>query len=630
MTGLSSIKNRKQNNMPYDVIVIGAGLSGLAAASLLARRGVKVSVIDKSDNPGGSCGIFKRNNVIFDQGAAMLYGFGEKGFNAHRFVFNCLEEPIDVIKHDLLYCVNFKGHRIRFWPDIDMFAEELAGVFPAERNGIKRFYHDMERTYRHVMVEDPAYSTADETDPKLALKSLIRHPVSYIRFLSYLNKSAKNLLEKYFQDPEIFKFFDKLTSTYCYTTVEESPAILAAVMFVDNHVGGSFYPAGSTVFLPGKLEKVIEEHGGEMRPGKEVTRILFREGKPAGVALNTGEELYADNLVYSGTVWNLYGKLIDKTHLSPRRMAWAAKQVPTHPSVVLYAQVDKRVIPEDTAPVEMLIGNPDRLDESEVTAYISSIDDQTLCDRDTHVVVAIGPTFERWDADDATGYLQKKEREKVRLIGVLGARFPGFGDAVHYAEVATPRTIERYTLKNGGAVAGPKQMLGQHMFHRLHTRSEWDTLFCCGESTMMGTGTPTVTTSGISAANAILKKMGLETYAFRAGMKNYVRVLEKPVTADALYQRYPTDRRSIMLKASACQYCEHPACSINQDIDIRGIMRRVTVGNFAGAKKIARSLFSGNRADTLFLAECEQKCVRNLNHDLQVEIQMIIDYVNAC
>jgi len=247
--------------MQYDVVVIGAGLSGLAAASLLAKRGVHVGVIDNNYQPGGSCGIFKRNNVIFDQGSAMLYGFGENGFNAHRFVFNCLEEPIDVIKHDLLYCVNFKGRRIMFWADIDLFTEELARVFPSERENIKRFYHDLETMYRHVMVESPSYTTADETDPDEAAKSLLQHPDSYARFLGYLDKSAKDLLAEYFSDPEIFKFFDKLTSTYCYTTVEESPAVLAAVMFVDNHVGGSYYPAGSTLFLPGKLEKSIEENG---------------------------------------------------------------------------------------------------------------------------------------------------------------------------------------------------------------------------------------------------------------------------------------------------------------------------------------------------------------------------------
>jgi prolycopene isomerase len=615
--------------MRYDVVVIGAGLSGLTAASLLAKRGLHVAVIDNNYQPGGSCGIFKRNNVIFDQGAAMLYGFGEKGFNAHRFVFNCLEEPIDVIKHDLLYCVNFKGKRIKFWADVDMFSEELAQLFPSEKENIKKFYHDLETMYRHVMVESPSYTTADETDPDEASKSFLRHPDSYARFLSYLDKSAKDLLSEYFSDPEIFKFFDKLTSTYCYATVEESPAVMAAVMFVDNHIGGSYYPAGSTIFLPGKLEKVIEENGGNMLLENEVVGILFSGDHPSGVELKSGNNIYADNIIYSGTVWNLYGKLIDKGHLKAERIEWAASQVPTHPSVVLYAHIDKRVIPEDTAPIEMLVGNPDLLDESEVTAYILSIDDRTLCDENGHVVVAIGPTFANWGYEDIDDYLQKKEKEKARLIGVLEKRFPGFTDAVRYAEIATPRTIERYTLKNGGAVAGPKQMLGQHMLHRLHTRSEWDNLFCCGESTVMGTGTPTVTTSGISAANAVLKKLQLEPFKYQPDMKNYVRVVAKPFRAESLYEGYPEEMRAIMQEASRCQYCEKPQCSANTAWDIRGIMRRVAVGNFAGAEKLAKQFLNTEALSKTSLAECEKRCVLNRDVGSSVEIQKVINFIAA-
>lgn len=59
--------------MDYDVIVVGGGLSGLTAASLLSRRDLRVAVIEKGYQPGGSCGVFKRNNVTFDQGAAMLW-----------------------------------------------------------------------------------------------------------------------------------------------------------------------------------------------------------------------------------------------------------------------------------------------------------------------------------------------------------------------------------------------------------------------------------------------------------------------------------------------------------------------------------------------------------------------------
>jgi prolycopene isomerase len=480
-----------------------------------------------------------------------------------------------------------------------------------------------------VMVESPSYTTADETDPDEASKSFLRHPDSYARFLSYLDKSAKDLLSEYFSDPEIFKFFDKLTSTYCYATVEESPAVMAAVMFVDNHIGGSYYPAGSTIFLPGKLEKVIEENGGNMLLENEVVGILFSGDHPSGVELKSGNNIYADNIIYSGTVWNLYGKLIDKGHLKAERIEWAASQVPTHPSVVLYAHIDKRVIPEDTAPIEMLVGNPDLLDESEVTAYILSIDDRTLCDENGHVVVAIGPTFANWGYEDIDDYLQKKEKEKARLIGVLEKRFPGFTDAVRYAEIATPRTIERYTLKNGGAVAGPKQMLGQHMLHRLHTRSEWDNLFCCGESTVMGTGTPTVTTSGISAANAVLKKLQLEPFKYQPDMKNYVRVVAKPFRAESLYEGYPEEMRAIMQEASRCQYCEKPQCSANTAWDIRGIMRRVAVGNFAGAEKLAKQFLNTEALSKTSLAECEKRCVLNRDVGSSVEIQKVINFIAA-
>jgi prolycopene isomerase len=609
--------------MDYDAIIIGGGLSGLTAAGLLAKSGRKVAVIDKSYQPGGSCGVFRRRHVTFDQGSAMLYGFGENGFNAHRFVFNCLEEPIDVIRHDLLYCVNFNGRRIPFWADIDRFSEELAGVFPKERANIRRFYRDMLEMYRHVMVENPSYNTAEETDPRSALKSMLRHPVSYIRFLGYLNKSARSLLKKYFTDPEIFQFFDKLTSTYCYATVEEAPAVLAAVMFVDNHVGGSYYPAGSTIFLPGKLEKVIEENGGDMLLEREVLSLVFRDGKPAGVMLDDGRTLYASDLIYSGTVWNLYGKLIPPAHSTERKREWARRQEPTYPSVVLYAVVDRGAIPEDTAPVEMLVGNPEALDESEVTAYILSIDDRTLCAEDEHTVVAIGPTFEQWNGLDRKDYLQKKKKEQERLVAVLEKRFPGIGQAVRYAEVATPKTIERYNMKNGGAVAGPKQMLGQHMFRRLHTRTEWDSLFCCGESTVMGTGTPTVTTSGLSAANAVLKKHGLEPYVHRPGRKDFVRLVEKPFTSDRLYEGYDEKTRNILRKAMRCRLCEKPACTRGHTTDIRGIMRRMSVGNVTGAGKKWRE----SPVEDPVLVQFEDRCICASSAEGAVRIRNVVAYI---
>ena len=615
--------------MQYDTIIIGAGLSGLSAASLLAKSGLKVAVIEQANTPGGACGIFKRKEAVFDQGAAMLYGFGEQGFNAHRFLFNCLEEPIAMVKHELLYVVHYKGRRIRFFADIDRFIEELSDAFPGQEKNIRRFYKDMQKCYRHVISETPNYSTPDTMNPKEGLKSVLRHPISYMRFLSYLNISAKKLLKKYFSDPDILHFFDKLTSTYCYATLDEAPAILASVMFIDNHEGGSYYPAGSTLFLPGKLEKVIEEHGGDMYYGCEVCEVLFEEANdanesindtdtPCGVLLKDGRKLYADTIIYSGTVWNLYGKLLSQIALTEKEKKWAA-QIPTYPSVVLYALVDKNVIPPDTAPIEMLAANPEAIDESEITVYILSIDDHTICAEDKHVVIAIGPSFRDWKEC----YSEQKEEETTRILSVLEQRFPGFNNDLHYCELATPSTIERYTMKNGGCAAGPKQMLGQHMLLRQPIRTRFDNLYVCGESTTMGTGTPTVTTSGIAAANAILEKKGRPTYVWEPSRKNYVHILKPPVEKDWMHSYYNESAIRLMTTANKCLFCEHPSCCPKQTLDIPGIMRRVACGNFIGAKKVLEK-FDGEM-NTDFVAECERNCIQRMNVDNGVLIWQVIE-----
>lgn len=610
--------------MESDVIVIGAGIAGLSAAALLAKRGLRVVVVEHADRPGGSCGVFKRGDAVFDQGSAMLYGFGEHGFNAHRFLFNCLQESIEVVKHRLLYVVHYNGKKIRFWPDVNRFIAELSAAFPGQRENITRFYRQMQRLYTHVISETPSYTTPDETNPQEALKSIQKHPLSYLKFLSYLNISGETLLKRYFTDPEIFRFFDKLTSTYCYATVREAPAILVSVMFIDNHEGGSYYPAGSTLFLPGKLEKSIEENKGEMRYESTVTKLLFEGGRPNGVLLANGEALRAKHLIYTGTVWNLYKNLLPDSEVTAQERLWAAKQVPTYPSVVLYALVDSTAIPADTCPIEMLATNPGAIDESEITVYIFSLDDHTLCPPTQHTVMAIGPSFRQWDTENPARYEAQKDEETKRLLAMLEKRFPGFTHKMAHCELATPHTIERYTMKNGGAVAGPKQMLGQHLLKRQSIRTRWDTLFCCGESTTMGTGTPTVTTSGIAAANAVLKQQGLAPFVWRPDMTNYVHVLQPPVKEDWMQKFYPRKDAQMMKLAGKCLYCLTPSCCGKADLDVAGIMRRAACGHFSGAQRVMKQ--AGAALTDEFVAACESNCVQAAQRGA-VEIKRILGFL---
>ena len=89
-----------------NVAVIGSGLAALSAAALLAKRSLKTIVVEQHYQPGGSCGAFRRDGRTIDHGSKTFKGFGELGFNPHRFVMNELGETIALIKPRQLYRLN--------------------------------------------------------------------------------------------------------------------------------------------------------------------------------------------------------------------------------------------------------------------------------------------------------------------------------------------------------------------------------------------------------------------------------------------------------------------------------------------------------------------------------------------
>ena len=106
-------------------------------------------------------------------------------------------------------------------------------------------------------------------------------------------------------------------------------------------------------------------------------------------------------------------------------------------------------------------------------------------------------------------------------------------------------------------------------------------------------------------------------------------MVDKPFRADSLYEEYPAEIRAIMLEAYRCRYCEEPQCSRDTAWDIRGIMRRVAVGNFAGAEKLARRLLTEKGLRKASLAECEKRCVLNKDVGSPVALQTVVNYITA-
>lgn len=367
-----------------------------------------------------------------------------------------------------------------------------------------------------------------------------------------------------------------------------------SVLMID-HIGGVYYPAGGAQMLPNIIEKAFERDSGQALYHHLVDEILIRDGRAYGVRLSNGVEIMADRVIANATVWNLYGKLVRPEHIPPERLAWAQSLIPTFPSMTLYMVTDRTALPEDVFPWEVFIENRAVIDHSDLTLYINALVDHTLSPPGKLAVMAIAPNMQEWPSPDGPEYHSKayrdlKKQETKRMIAQIDQHYPGFSSHIETLIVGTPTTLERYMLKNGGAVGGPKNAIGQHMLKRLHARSEWKNLYVCGDSTVMGTGAPATMVSGVGAANMVLHDLHRREYDTRKFPQQYVQFVELPYTRPPFHVGDTITPDNAHLAAAQCQGCEHPACVAGYPAgtDIPGFLRRMEARNYIGAARLLR------------------------------------------
>lgn len=580
----------------YDVLVVGAGIGGITAGALLANKGLSVLVVEQHYLPGGVCSSVKRKGIAMDAGAAMLFGWGE-GSTPHRFVMNELEEEIDMIPHDCYYRMHFGDTSVTFWKDFERFFKELCVAFPGKEEQLRGFYDHTRKIYDDLMIS-PMPMSPDTMPTKVALKMFLRHPMVTMRIRKYMNSSLKDILDLYVKDPQIEGLFDLLIATCYCTTIEETPQLLAAPIVWEAFYGGVCYPAGSPQMLPNKLEKGMEKNGGQILYRHMVEEILIDNGKAYGVRLDNGIEIRAKHVISDATIWNLYGKLIKPEHITPERMEWAQSFVPTFSCVVLLMGVDAKVLPEGTNAIEVIIGDLTELSKNNYFLYLPSIDDPSICPEGTHSISVLCSTGDYdWPRPDdpryqSEEYEKQKEKFANEVLDVIETKFPGIKDNIITLDVATPGTTERFTQRNFGNVGGPKQMLGQHILNRLGARTEFKNLYCVGDSTTMGEGVISTTTSAVGAANMVLKDLKMKQYLHRKFSKEYVNHVKGTPNIPMPSIEEEFTETTAKRASIECQWCEDAVCmkKCPAGIDVLNFIRRIEVGNYEGATRQMREM----------------------------------------
>ena len=203
----------------YQVIVVGAGLGGLATSCLLAKRGVDLLLIEQHSLPGGACTSFRREGRSYDCGAALIFGFGEEGYHLHRTLMNFIEETITVIPRDKFFRLDLAGRSINAWKSLDRFLLELENQFPDEKEELRSLYDFLLRFYDKYVKNQDLLTPPSELSNSQKVKMLLSSPLRVMRLQKLLSQSAVDLMGPYLKSEKLVEFYDKLMASYAYITM---------------------------------------------------------------------------------------------------------------------------------------------------------------------------------------------------------------------------------------------------------------------------------------------------------------------------------------------------------------------------------------------------------------------------
>jgi all-trans-retinol 13,14-reductase len=446
-----------------DVVVIGAGLGGLMVASKVAAAGKKVLVLEKKPLPGGTSYIFRRSGYAFPMGPLSFSFPGRvRGF---------LEEAGIIEK------VAFRrsGFELRT-PDLDLvlsqpladLESELAGIFPGDRDGLARFFRQLESTIsisRDLDLWHPDFTlppAANRTQRRAVPDDPDR--IEEVRRLSRL--PAARVLDDLIGSVRLRNFLGSMG-----TALPEMSMLNLASMWNVMAVEGIWFPSCGVHGIADLLARRLRDLGAEIRFSAPVRRIIIRKGRAAGVMTAHGEAVEARWVISNADYKTTFLELLDAAEVSGLDLS-PVRDVPyTGSEFCVYLGLRPNEADLGAIRAEHLFyrreirGGPepeledfdDR--EIEICFWSRKAPDLVPAGRAALVLRVGFPCrhFEAWSAgyrQRKEGYQEYKRRLAGRLIRTVAAVLPGLSGAVEVMETATPLTYRDWGNRYGGSIAG--------------------------------------------------------------------------------------------------------------------------------------------------------------------------------
>lgn len=285
------------------VVVVGAGLAGLAAALHLRGAGRSVTIVEAGGTPGGCAGRAVVGAYTFDTGPTVIT-MPEVVDAALGAVGERLRDRVTLQPVDPVYRAVFAdGSRLDVSTDVDRTAAAI-GALAGDREaaGYRRLVRRLGavfRVERDTFIDRNVDGAGDLLGPDLAR----------LVALGGL-RSMHGLVGHYLHDDRVRRVFT-FQSLYAGVSPWAARAIYAVIPYLDT-VAGAVYPAGGVHELPLAMAAAAADAGVMIRYGIPVERVLVAGGRAGGVRLAGGEVLTADVVVLALDAPRAYAGLLGR------------------------------------------------------------------------------------------------------------------------------------------------------------------------------------------------------------------------------------------------------------------------------------------------------------------------------